>query len=386
MPAIWSAHEDSIILENLQQDKTRKEVMHALKEAGYKRTQLAVEKRITKLRSRTFDVFSKSKKAGKATIATQVYTVKTPLINEKLDDKYHKTIEDLTNMRNRLFKTTTERFIKLGRPVNANIKILTLSDLHFPFVNQHVIEHAVSNHKDANILVLNGDIFDAYLVSHWPKNKAILLQWEYQIAQAWLDFFDNIFPKIVLISGNHEYRTKKYFSTRIDPSVSFLTSPDILQRLAKGYDFNEFGDFEPTHKYKAQIIYDGQTDMLDWYHRIGNALFVHPSKGIFNTPLASSVKAANNFLTKEQDWECLIMAHTHKQGRCHYKNKLLIEQGCCCIPLEYESANHMAYDSQTFGYAVVHMDKAGNVDFDKTRTTYIGTGSPVKVYDALRLL
>jgi len=80
------------------------------------------------------------------------------------------------------------------------------------------------------------------------------------------------------------------------------------------------------------------------------------------------------------------MAHTHRQNRTFHKNRLLLEQGCCCIPMEYEVAGHGNMDGQIFGYATVEMDEHGNVDFDRSRTHYIGTGSPVKTDDPLRFV
>jgi hypothetical protein len=54
--------------------------------------------------------------------------------------------------------------------------------------------------------------------------------------------------------------------------------------------------------------------------------------------------------------------------------------------MEYEAQGHMNMDSQIFGYAVVYMDSEGNVDFEKTKSIYIGTGSPVKTDDPFRLI
>ena len=69
-----------------------------------------------------------------------------------------------------------------------------------------------------------------------------------------------------------------------------------------------------------------------------------------------------------------------------HRNKLIIEQGCCCVPMDYEVSGKSKLTQQSFGYAVIYMDKNGNVDFNTSDTTYYGTGSPIKTEDALRFL
>jgi predicted phosphodiesterase len=361
----WERLEKQLVYEYFSKDLTYKEISDNLKSSGYHRSAEAVRKFLTK--------FPKNK-TKKTTIR-----VHEKALPEIFEDKYHSTINELMVLRDKLFKTTTEQFIKIGNPINAGIKVLTFSDFHLPFVNRHVLEHGITHHSDADVLVINGDLFDAYLVSKWPKSKAVLLQWEYQLALEWIKFFSEVFPQVILVSGNHDHRTQKYFSTRIDPAVSFLTDPDMLQRLAQGYDFTEYGDFERVHDFR-NVTYDN--GLLNWYTLLGKSLFVHPLKGYSTEPCATTLKAAKHFIERE-DWQCLVMAHTHRQTRSFYKDRLLIEQGCACIPMEYEAQGHMNMDSQIFGYATIYMDRLGNVDYDKTRTTYIGTGSPIKTSDPL---
>lgn len=364
----WSSKEKQIVFNSYQADKTYKEIQEDLASQGIQRSTEAVRKFIGRQRPKN------NKKS--------TYSVKETYLADKLSDKYHSAVNDLMTFRDKLFTTTTEQFMHIGNPVKATQKVLTLSDLHIPFINKHVIEAAISKHSDAQTLVINGDIFDGYLISKWPKDKHILLQWEYQIAIKWLQFFAEIFPNIILVCGNHDMRSQKYFATRLDPVVNFLTSPDMLDRLARGYDFNAEGAFEPTHKFK-NVHYD--RGVMNWYTVVGKTIFVHPLKGFSTQPGATSVKFAQYFQDRE-DHQCLVMGHTHRQTRLFRKNRLLLEQGCCCIPMEYEVAGHGMYDSQIFGYATIEMDKAGNVDFDKSRTHYIGTGSPVKTDDPLRFI
>jgi predicted phosphodiesterase len=364
----WSNAEHQIVFDGYKQDKTYKEIQDLLNQNGFDRSAEAIRKFIAR----------NTQEQPQAS----AYGVQDTYLSDKLADKYHKSVEELMSFRDSLFKTTTEKFMKIGNPVDPTWKILTISDMHLPFVNKHVIEHALENHSDARTLVINGDIFDGYLVSKWPKDKQILLQWEYRIAVKWIEFFAGIFPNVVLVAGNHDQRSLKYFSSHVDPMVNFLTSPDMLGRLSRGYDFDEDGNFEKIHNF-SNVHYDG--GLTNWYTLLGKTLFVHPLKG-FSTQLGkTSDKFAKHFLDRE-DFQCMVMAHTHQQFRGFRKQRLLLEQGCCCIPMEYEVAGHGMYDSQVFGYATVEMDNEGNVDFDRSRTHYVGTGSPVKTDDPLRFV
>lgn len=363
----WSDLEAQLVYKYYEDDCSYREISEQMSRKGFARSSDAVRKFLAR--------FPKNKNKKKSTVR-----VAENALPEIFNDKYHSTVNELMSLRDKLFKTTTEKFIKIGNPVDSSVKVLTFSDLHLPFVNRHVLEHGLMHHSDADVLVINGDLFDAYLVSKWPKAKAVLLQWEYQLAIEWIKFFSEVFPQVVLTCGNHDNRTQKYFASRIDPAVSFLTDPDMLQRLAQGYDFNEYGDFEKVHHFN-NVSYDN--GLLNWYTLVGKALFVHPLKGYSTEPCATTMKAAKHFIDRE-DWQCLVMSHTHRQTRSFYKDRLLIEQGCACIPMEYEAQGHMNMDSQIFGYATIYMDASGNVDFDKTRTTYIGTGSPIKTDDPMR--
>lgn len=364
----WSSSEKQIVFNGYEADHTYKEIQADLAAQGITRSAEAIRKYIGR---NTPTNNSKS-----------THSVGSPYLADKLADKYHSAIANLMDFRDHVFQTTTEQFMHIGNPVKPTHKVLTLSDLHLPFINKHVVEDAISKHSDARTLVLNGDIFDAYLVSKWPKDKQILLQWEYQIAIKWIKFFAEIFPNVVLVCGNHDARSLKYFSTRLDPIVNFLSEPDMLDRLAKGYDFTPEGDFEAVHDLKNVHYNRG---LMNWYTVLGQTIFVHPLKGFSTVPGATSVKFAQYFQDREEH-QCIVMAHTHRQGRLFRKNRLLLEQGCCCIPMEYEVAGHGCYDSQIFGYATIEMDDVGNVDFDASRTHYIGTGSPIKTDDPLRFV
>lgn len=367
MSNFWSEEETEIALKLMQEDRIAREISDELKKRGFNRSRSAVRHHLEKFQNEAeeenFEDNSSEESVG---------------INK---DYFQETLEKIRALRDKLVKITSDKFVRVGRPVNPNVKILTLSDFHIPFENPDIIKHALENHLDADILVLNGDILDHYMVSKWPQKKAILLKWEYQLAIEWLKLFSNTFKKVIITLGNHEYRLQSYFHSNIDPAIHFLTSPDILKRLSDGYDFNEEGILVKTHNFD-NIHYEH--GMLNWYTTIGKCIFAHP-RAFSSVPMKTIVNAANSFLDRE-NYQCLVLGHTHRIGSIIWRNKLLIEQGCCCVPLDYEADGKLKFGPQSFGYAIVYINKQGDVDFNKTQYIYYGTGTAVKANDALKLL
>lgn len=283
-------------------------------------------------------------------------------------------IDEIVELKKKLITLSIDKYTKVGKPVGKEvIKILSLSDLHAPFDNPDVIIDAIENHGDADVLVLNGDILEQYAVSRWGKSKTILLEWEYKVAIEWMKLFSEIFEEVHLVRGNHDDRLSKYLSNAVDPMVGFMMNNDVLTKLADGQDFNSKGKLEKIHDFD-NVYYSG--GLLGWYTKIGKCIFAHPS-GSSGIPMRTVISAATSLMTSE-DFQALIIGHTHKMGKIIWRDKLLIEQGCCCVPLDYQSDGTMKYLPQAFGYAVVYMDELGNVDFDKTNTVYCGTGYPTK--------
>ena len=362
---MWTEKEAKIVSDLLEKDKLYKEISKVLISKGFDRSTEAVRKF-------TYRNFERLEEFSEEEIEE---------LTPQIEEKFQITLDKIRKLRDRLVKITSDKFVKTGRSVKATKKVLVISDLHIPFENPDIIEKALKDHGDADILVVNGDILDHFAVSKWPKQRTILLKWEYEIAIEWIKLFSKMFKKVILTSGNHEFRLQRYFSANIDPAISFLISPDILERLAKGYDFNKEGILVKTHNFK-NVHYE--SGLLNWYTVIGKCIFVHPraSSGI---PMRTAIKAADHFLDRE-DYQCLVCAHSHKFGQVIWRNKLLIEQGCCCVPMDYEAEGSLKFSPQTFGYAVVYMDRKGNVDFNRSKGIYYGSGTSIKIEDALRLL
>jgi len=371
--AFWSEEEISIVLAAMEEDESLRylDVSTRLADEGYERSPEAIRKFYRRHQNRV-DIPEDNP------LAALMSTSAEEAAHQACAQDLYGRIEDI---KAHVESASAKKFGSLGLPEKADTKVLCMSDFHFPFQNTSVIEHAIKNHGDADVLVLNGDIMENYIVSKWPKKRVILLEWEYKLAAEFIREMASKFKFVALTLGNHEYRLNSYFAANVDPAVNFLVCNDILSRLADGWDFDEHGEFKKLYTLD-NVYYKG--GLGSWYVKVGKTIFAHP-RFFSRTPMRTAITALEYFKDRE-DVECLVMSHTHKLGSYILHDKLIMEQGCCCVPLDYEAEGKSAPSLQSFGYAVVYMNKEGHVDFDRSRAIYRGTGAPVKAEDLLPIV
>ena len=149
-------------------------------------------------------------------------------------------------------------------------KILCISDLHIPFHHIDLIKQIIRKHKNADILVINGDLLDHYSVSSFVKDKYVSLQSEYMLAIDFLKWVSKLFSEVYLVKGNHELRLNTWFNKRVNPDVGWLFSREILSRLAAGHIYDEVGNIIDTAGYD-NVFYPGGEEA--WWIKIGRAMF-----------------------------------------------------------------------------------------------------------------
>jgi len=356
----WTPEEEAIIIKGKEKRLNNEHISQALKEAGYNRTQESVRKYYSRNMKRTHNV-----------------------CQPEIEVNYEEELERLDAMRNRVISSWAKKYIIQRPPIAADYKILALCDTHGLMFNDECLKDALEEHGDADELVIVGDFFDNHAMSAWTRHQEIPFPAEYHVMMELLKMLSENFPRVRIVMGNHEYRAMNYFARRVSPGVMGLCNYDILQVAANGYDFEHLpGDPAPTlvKKYDFEnVYYDG--GQLGWYTIVGKALFVHPLRGFSKVRFKTIIQAFEYFRDREPDIDCIVMGHTHKQGKTTAEGiseTLLLETGCCCMPLPYESEGRMTFTPQQLGYSVVYMDEDGNVDFHKSNAIYWGTGAPIK--------
>ena len=262
-------------------------------------------------------------------------------------------------------------------PSTITTKILSLSDIHFPFANEACLRSALTAHADADICVLNGDIFEGYAFSHFEKSKSVAALDEYRAAFAFVEMIADSFPKVILVSGNHEARASRSLKDAGLKDASQIFRPDLLARIANGERLDETGKLIEKVDF-SNVLYQQSES---WYVRIGKALFIHPS-GMGGGGTGAMVgKHAKRFNCRynHDEIDTVVCGHVHKIYKGVVNNQLLIEQGCMADFLDYAWTSKAEFlDNAQNGYAVIYQDKDGNTDFNLSGPVYLGEVLPPK--------
>ena len=248
-------------------------------------------------------------------------------------------------------------------------RILCISDMHIPF-NRDIKEFFKYKGK-VDTLVLNGDIIDNYSMSSFTKMYRLSLVEELIRARELLiELIEEIEPKkVTVVTGNHEIRLGKKIADKIGSDLL-----DLMPRDALAFLFDTGFNYYDRIK-KCKTVYTPIDEDVDcevnyvgnFWTKEGKTIFVH-QQAFRGTTLGTVGKAYDYFTAIGEDFQSIIMAHTHKLGMYVMNDKYLYEQGTCA------NLNHMDYQdlklpksSQVNGYMYIIQDKDGNLIYDKTK-------------------
>lgn len=250
-------------------------------------------------------------------------------------------------------------------------EIVSISDLHIPFVRMDLIETIINRTSGARYLVINGDLLEGQLLSNFPKEKHIPFLDEYKAGLYLLKEFSKRYEKVIVIDGNHDTKRYKRLLENMPSTLNFLFPKSPLQLMVAGYDYDyNFEIIEQT--YFPNVIYAG--DVGDgWWYKIGNVIFAHRQSGFKRGPLANTEAMAQWFVDEGIEFQALVTGHSHQVGKTIWKNKLLIDQGCLCTSSAYHRDGSCKGLPTVAGYAIVRQDSQNNVDFDRSDYFAFGT-------------
>lgn len=306
--------------------------------------------------------------------------VRRKISRDKLtSDSTLKTYDDNWNYIISTSKKYRSKSVKkdLGLIKSKARKIITFSDLHIPFFLWEDMEAALIEHSDADIVVLNGDILDAYIFSTFSKSKNIAAIKEYMMAFDLVHYLSDHFSQVVLVSGNHDYRTTRAVKTAgFNQDAASVFGADLLFRISNGEKLNERGEL--IEKYDFDNVLYQRHD--PWYVRIGKTIFCHPSGFGSKYPGATVVKLLDHFSERMHydDFDSIVVGHTHKIYKGIVSGKMLIEQGAMAHKLPYQFQPDLRFKNAMNGFAIIYQDENGNTNFNDSHTVYIGSHLPTK--------
>ncbi len=256
-------------------------------------------------------------------------------------------------------------------------KIISLSDLHIPFTMFDQIKEILEEHSDADVIVLNGDILDGYIFSQYSKTKRVAAIQEYIAGFNFVKYLSLTFQSVVIVSGNHDARASRALSHNgFEKEASQVLRPDLLARIANGEELDMYGQLVEKHDF-SNVIYQ---PFDSWYVRIGKTIFCHPDGFSNSYPGATVVRLLDHFSARldTEEFDSIVVGHTHKQYKGIVSSKLLMEQGAMSHKLPYQFKADLRFKNAVNGYAIIYQDQNGNTDFNLSTNIYLGTFLPVK--------
>ena len=245
--------------------------------------------------------------------------------------------------------------------IQANDRILCLSDFHVPF------QLPTSTFADyagrVDTLVLNGDIGDCQAISKFPKVYRISPMEELIETRKYIiDLIDTIKPKRAFcLYGNHDIRFQSYLSKQLDTDILELMPQTSLELIFVD-GFHHYDKREHTKIYYpplSEVIDDVKLNYVNnWHMQLGDTIFCHPmafSAQIMQT----SNKAMQYFRNEGFKFKQLIMAHTHRIGSYKIGDTMIYEQGCCCDVTKLHYRDGQFTPSQKEGFIYFGQDLSG---------------------------
>jgi len=225
-------------------------------------------------------------------------------------------------------------------------RVLVLSDVHIPYHDIHALTTAVNygKEKNANAVLLNGDIMDMYQLSRFEKDpRKRRFSQELEDTRQFLRWLKQELPnaKIYFKIGNHCERYESFLR---------IKAPELLDisefRLDVLLRFGELGIEMITDK---RVIKLGKLNVLHG-HEFGKSVFspVNPARGYYMRS-KTNIIAGHNHQTS---------SHTEKDLNDNVVTAW--STGCLC---ELHPA-YMPINKWNHGFAFIHVGADGTFEVD----------------------
>ncbi len=259
------------------------------------------------------------------------------------------------------------------RPVSiGRQKIVIASDFHAPFQHQEYVAAMFERERDADLLIVGGDLQDFYSVSRFVKYENVPFEEEMAAVTLLLEQMSERFPRVLIVEGNHDKpRFEKQLRDRLSEDmvkvVSYLAGGNLSVIKAAARRF-------PNIHFATNRI-DGRFD-VGWYAQVNDLIVSHMEK--FSTVAGSTLRGVEDWFSNFErviglgkDWRVIVQAHTHAMGWFPYKaDRLLVESGCLCRTHGYQLTPRAGGRPQRQGYVTLEQID-GKTDLNSVRPVWL---------------
>lgn len=288
--------------------------------------------------------------------------------SEQVGDEYRREWQEWVGRigrANAFYKRTPPKRKARGRE-----KILVIPDLHVPFHHRAALAEMIARDGDADRAVVMGDVSDAFSLSRFVKYEHVPYESEIEALVQVLEMLSQQFPKIDLISGNHD-------GTRLEKALRGTLNPDFMHAILT-LTGGMLSPVDAVAKRFPNVSLSGhQLDRhyIRWFTQIGDALFMHAES--FSRVPGSALRRIEEWVSdmertlRLQPWRVLVQAHTHQLSILPWSaDKLLLECGCLCQTHGYQLSARIAGRPQRLGYVVLEQEQ-GRTDINSVRLVWL---------------
>lgn len=250
-------------------------------------------------------------------------------------------------------------------------KILVIPDLHAPFHERAMLAAMLERERDADHVVVMGDIGDGYAFSRFIKYESVPYEQELAAITLILESLSERFPTVTLIAGNHDHpRLEKQLRDRLSSdmiaAIQAMTGGtlDPVEALCQ----RRF----PNVAFASHRV---GRHRVKWMTQIGDAIFCHAEK--FSKVPGSALRSIEEWFADNerqielQPWRAVFQAHTHQLAVFPYRaDKLLVETGCLATTPGYAVDARVGGRPQRRGYCTLDQID-GVTDFNSVRLVWL---------------
>jgi predicted phosphodiesterase len=259
----------------------------------------------------------------------------------------------------------SKRPVQIGRQ-----RIVVAGDFHAPFHHKQHVASMFERERDADLLIVAGDLQDHYSVSRFTKYEHVSFEEEMAAVTLLLQEMSERFPRVIIVEGNHdrprfEKQLRERLSEEMVKVVEYLAGGNLSAVAAAS---RRFPNIEiAKHKVGSHNV--------GWFTQVNDLIVSHMEK--FSRVPGSTLRGVEEWFSDYervlglQPWRVIVQAHTHALGWFPFHaDKLLVESGCLCTTHGYQLTPRAGGRPQRQGYVTLEQID-GKTDRNSVRCVWL---------------
>lgn len=250
-----------------------------------------------------------------------------------------------------------DRYAGPARPraKTGRLRVVAAADFHIPYHSKKALATLIAREgPQTDILLVGGDFGDVYAASTFTKHESVPFDVEHAEKTLVMQQLSEAFPLIYFLEeSNHsdriEKRLRENLSRDLLAAVSEMTggilNPEVM--LCKRFPNVKIANWVTPQNHK-----------LGWFTVIGDVAYCHAEQ-YSRVPGAVLRSLQERLDDNQRIWglpklRAVVQFHTHSMAWLPWRSDMvLVEPGCMCEPMTYQSRAKGGGRPQRVGYVVM---------------------------------